>query len=97
MSFDESGFIGLKIFFWVQIIWIFFDLMSLSFFAVVYTLLQVVLHDVHFCDYALYTYQLVRQLAGHTPRSDEVRAQVAFKTDVEVLDFILESSLLLAL
>ena len=71
--------------------------MSFSFLAVVDTLFQVVFDDVHFGDDALDTHELVGKFAGHSPWSHEVRSQVAFKTNIVVLDFILESPLLFSL
>ena len=97
MGLDESCFVGLKIFFGIEIVGILLDLMSFSFLAVVDTLFQVIFDDVHFGDDALDTHELVGKFAGHSPWSHEVRSQVAFKTNIVVLDFILESPLLFSL
>jgi len=97
VSLDESGFVGLKIFLRIEVVRILLDLMRFSFLTIVNTLFQVVFYYVHFSYDTLDTNELVGEFAGHSPWSHKVRSQVTFKTNIVVLDFILESSLLFSL
>ena len=90
VGFDEPGLAGLKIFFGVHVVRVLLDLMGLCLFAVVDTLLQVVLYDVHLGDNALDAYQLVCHFAPETSGSHEVPSKVALETDPIVLELGIE-------
>ena len=87
MSSDESGFVGLKLFFRVHVVRVLFHLMSFSFLTEVNALLEVVLHDVHLGDDSLNTNELIGHFATEPSRSDKIGAQVALKTDLVMLHF----------
>lgn len=81
MCFDEPGFAGLKLFFRVHVVRVLFDFMRLSFFAVVYAFLKIVLDYVHFRDDSLESYKFVGQFAAQSSGADEVGPEVAFEAD----------------
>ena len=56
MSFNESGFIGFKIFLWIHVIGIFFDIMWFGFLAIMDAFFKIVFDNIHFCYYSLNTY-----------------------------------------
>lgn len=59
MSLDESSFGGLKVFFWVEVVRVLLDIKSLSLLAEVYTLLELMLGDVHLGDDSLNAYEFI--------------------------------------
>lgn len=61
---DEPGLVGFELLLWVHIVGIFFDFMRLGLLAVVDTLLEVVLYNVHLSYDALQTDELVGEFAA---------------------------------
>lgn len=65
--------------------------------TVVYTLLQVVLIQVHLCNNSLQSYKLVCHSTVKTPRSHEVSTQITFHLDREMLNLLVYFTLFLIL
>lgn len=59
MCLDESSLGGLKVFFWVEVIRVLLDIKRLSLLAEVYTLLELMLGDVHLGYDSLDAYKFV--------------------------------------
>jgi hypothetical protein len=96
VGFDEAGFVGFEVFFWVEVVRVFLDLERFCLFAEVDTFLEVVLHDVHFSDDSLQSDQFVGKLAVKAAGGDKVGSEVAIEADLVVFYFGLEAGFLLA-
>lgn len=87
LSAYEAGLIWFKDLLRVKAIRVLFDVVLLRLFAPMHALLELAANDLHLGDDTLYSYQLVRQLAGQTSRSHEVGAQIPHEADLVMLYF----------
>ncbi len=87
---DKAGFIWLKIFLRVEVVRVFLYFVTFRLFAVVNTLFQVVLHDVHLGDNALKTNKFIGKLTAQTSWGDKVGGKVALEVDAVVLNLTVE-------